>query len=720
MLKKKSGAGFKPKAPVRRNVPAATTPSQSLEKPTTSATERQSATPASAPSPTPSTAPTPAPAPSTSTADPTAPATPPPSSRQPTPSPPSPPSQPQPAAAQASHPLPVPSTPQHETPIQLPQASSTANIDAVTPQVAPRDGGITEPRSNGPQLSAPDSTPAEAPIASDLPTPSSEITPAPPQSISQPDSEVSTTQVALLQAASEADSNIDPILRHIPSTPSTQTLSTAPTNLVSEDAPAPNAQSVEPILNTTTSQLGPLIIDTVVPPADAASNELQQSIEPVAEPSTNEPSSGPTPRQPRKRKQAAASAADGEDSGVPKKRARRKKPAPSTEDQESAPARRRAPRRRITTGAEAGTEGGAEEEGEGEDETTQRPGKTGRHRSVTPEDAEKMEVDIRQVKMGDLVKDLRIGKKFSRHDELLERERIKRQKHHMAKRFKGTDLESLANGSEGSRAGSTSGTPGPSAGPGEGAATSPALKSAASGSPSIAPPGAGATAAASAPQFQVIDGQIVLNSGSLQFDRHAHAAEEAGDLEEEVEDEFTHHTTSSSFMKRPVKPNTWTAVETEKFYHALAMLGTSFDMITKMFPGKNRRHIKLKFNREERLHPTRIHAVLVGDKKVALDLDEYKTHTGEEYQTVDAITAEHRKAEEEFEAEQRRAEEEEADEARRKREELFGAAGKKGAGAEGQVDGDGGDGGEANSAPGRYGRRRGRKRTAAASAGLGG
>jgi transcription factor TFIIIB component B'' len=334
---------------------------------------------------------------------------------------------------------------------------------------------------------------------------------------------------------------------------------------------------------------------------------------------------------------------------------RKKKAAPVAEAQGTQVAA--APRKRARKSKGTGEEQVRNEAAGGGEEgrQTQTPV---RHRSATPDDAEAIEVDIRQVKMGDLIKDMRIGKKFSRHDELLERERMKRQKNYMAKKLKGTGLDSLANSNDGSRASSNAATPAPDQGE-------------APPTPREDQPAATVVA----PQFQIINGQIVLNSNSLQFDRHAHAAERAGEMEEEIEDEFTHHTTSSTYMKRQTKSNNWTPVETEKFYHALGMFGTDFQIISRMFPDKTRRHIKLKFNREERLHPQRVNAALVGTKTVAMDMDEYKSHTGQEYETVDAITAEHRRAEEEFEAEQRRIDEAAANEAKRKRDELYGERG---------------------------------------------
>jgi transcription factor TFIIIB component B'' len=282
-----------------------------------------------------------------------------------------------------------------------------------------------------------------------------------------------------------------------------------------------------------------------------------------------------------------------------------------------------------------------------------------RHRSPTPEDAEEQKVDPSQVTMGDLVKDLRIGRKFSRHDELLERQRMKKLKSKMAGGIPGGAGSNDAADSSGSAGGSKAGTPGPAhheAGESSSSAAAAAARPLTDG----------------APQFQIIDGQIVVNQSTRQFDRHAAAAREAGDLEEEIEDDFTHHTTSNTYMKRQQKPNHWTAIETETFYRGLRMFGTDFALLCKMFPGKNRRHVKLKFNREERAHPAKVNAALVGVKTVGIDLDEYKSHTGLEYKSVDEIEAEQARVEEEFEAEQRRAEEQAAAEAKKRQEELFG------------------------------------------------
>jgi transcription factor TFIIIB component B'' len=324
-----------------------------------------------------------------------------------------------------------------------------------------------------------------------------------------------------------------------------------------------------------------------------------------------------------------------------------------------------------------------------------------RQRSVTPENAEEIEVDVRQVKMADLVKDLRIGKKFSRHDELLERERAKRRKYYLERAAKKHDIsveELLAQRAEGTAA--QSGETGHDSTPAPNGAADAAI---ATPAPTDSDPNnQGAAGQSTGPQFQIVDGQIVVDARSLQVDRQARAAAAAGELEEEEENDFTRHVTSSTYLRRKAGPNYWSPADTEKFYRALSMFGTDFMMISEMFPSKSRRQVKQKFNREERYCPRRINAALVGEKTVPMDMEEYKRHTGEEYQEVGEIEAETRRIEEEYEAEQRRIEEEAAEEARKKREALFGNNAD-----ENDHDDDGGNGEAASTAKGK-GRRRGK------------
>ncbi|KAK3302413.1 uncharacterized protein B0T15DRAFT_403637 [Chaetomium strumarium] len=200
----------------------------------------------------------------------------------------------------------------------------------------------------------------------------------------------------------------------------------------------------------------------------------------------------------------------------------------------------------------------------------------------------------------------------------------------------------------------------------------------------------GGTRAPIGEQYQIINGEIVLDHRSLQVDRHARAREEAGLLLEVEENDFTHHTTTATYLRRNLKPQQWTDEETELFYQALSAFGTDFDTICRMFKGKTRKHIKLKFNREERLNPGRINAALVGQKTVSIDMEHYQRATGQEYEPAEAIYAEQKRAEEEFEAKQKELEDQQAEEIRRKKEEVLaqlsnataeeGGGGKKGRG----------------------------------------
>ncbi|GJN68850.1 transcription factor TFIIIB component B [Purpureocillium lilacinum] len=250
--------------------------------------------------------------------------------------------------------------------------------------------------------------------------------------------------------------------------------------------------------------------------------------------------------------------------------------------------------------------------------------------------------------MADLTKDLRIGKKFSRHDELRERERQARLKAKLGK-----------DGDQTEREGSASASPMP-----DGRTKK-----------SATPGGSSTPAPASGPQFRIVDGQIVVDQSSLVMDRHARAAAaQAGeDMETIEENDFTRLITSSSFMNtsKLKGPNIWTDQETELFYRGLRMFGTEFEMISKMFPGKQRRHVKLKFNREERHNPKRIDAALIGEKTIKMDIAEYKAFTGAEYESVETIEAEQRKIQEGYEAERQRIADEQEEIMRKKREELF-------------------------------------------------
>jgi transcription factor TFIIIB component B'' len=285
--------------------------------------------------------------------------------------------------------------------------------------------------------------------------------------------------------------------------------------------------------------------------------------------------------------------------------------------------------------------------------------------------------------MADLAKDMHIGKKFSLHDELMERERAKRLRYNERRKRQnsGEDADDTAADGETPAAASSTNPVNTSTQATPAAAESAAAETPEEDSNANAPIGE---------MYQIINGQIVLDHRSLQVDRHARAREEAGELVEVEENDFTNHTTSATYLRRNLKPQQWTDDETDLFYQALQAFGTDFDTICRMFKGKTRKHIKLKFNREERVNPQRITDALVGQNTVSIDMVQYQRATGQEYETAESIYAEQKRAEDEFEAKQKAIEDEMAEEVRRKKEEVLAQLNSA---VDGQNGGGGGGGG---------------------------
>ena len=63
----------------------------------------------------------------------------------------------------------------------------------------------------------------------------------------------------------------------------------------------------------------------------------------------------------------------------------------------------------------------------------------------------------------------------------------------------------------------------------------------------------------------------------------------------------------------------WTMADTQLFYEGLSQFGTDFEMIAGMFAYRDRRQIKSKWVREEKLNPERIDAALSVKKEVNLE-----------------------------------------------------------------------------------------------------
>lgn len=219
-----------------------------------------------------------------------------------------------------------------------------------------------------------------------------------------------------------------------------------------------------------------------------------------------------------------------------------------------------------------------------------------RKREPTPEGAETVEILPNVIKMSDLCKDLKTGRKSKRETEL--------------RKLEMAELEQKLKVQE---EGSTAGTPAKT--PNEADANKqdrlPEPK-----------PQAG-------PVMRIVNGEIVLDTASLEVDRHADAARSAGDLEDVVENQLTRKVNQATYGKRS-KTETWDEAMTDLFYRGLRMFGTDFMVISKLFPGRSRRQIKLKFNNEERRDPQRIKDTLLGPREI-IDIETYSEMTNQVY-----------------------------------------------------------------------------------------
>ncbi|EGD96360.1 transcription factor TFIIIB component [Trichophyton tonsurans CBS 112818] len=275
------------------------------------------------------------------------------------------------------------------------------------------------------------------------------------------------------------------------------------------------------------------------------------------------------------------------------------------------------------------------------DAVREKKPRTSRKRASTPENSESIEIVSAVVTMSDLCRDLRTGKPSKREMELrtMDWAEIARKKKEREERKKAGSSASQ------SAKGSSTDTP------------KPAEKK-------MRP-----SAEVTGPQMRIVNGEIVLDTSSLQIDRHADADRNADDMEEVEENPLTRRINAASFGKR-TKLETWDEAATDLFYKGLRMFGTDFMMISKMFPGRTRRHIKLKFSNEERREPERIKRTLLGPRE-PVDSAAYSEMTNTVYDDPRAIQRE-------LDEEKKRIEDEHAEEQMAREEQLRNPGGKPG------------------------------------------
>ena len=259
---------------------------------------------------------------------------------------------------------------------------------------------------------------------------------------------------------------------------------------------------------------------------------------------------------------------------------------------------------------------------EGGSQQTQDASHGGRRRASTPEGAEQAEITPSTVKLGDLVKDRRTGKKSLRETELqnldwtaiVRKQREKEQE--TANRETNPPesaeerLERLARENEQHQD-------------------------------------------SNVPTTTLVNGEIEIDESSRFIDRHANAeaAREAEPLEIIEETDLTRRVNSHTWSKKD-HTERWNEQSTERLYEGLRMFGTDFGMISKLFPGRTRGQIKRKFVKEEKLDKEKIKQTLLG-KRVPVDMEEFSKITDTVYMNPEDL-------EKDLEEDRRKLEEEQA------------------------------------------------------------
>ena len=358
---------------------------------------------------------------------------------------------------------------------------------------------------------------------------------------------------------------------------------------------------------------------------------------------------GPSTRAKKPRKNAKRKGIQRDESATSRVPAEATQAAPSQAEEDTAPgkARRKYVRRKTRQSIEDAAAEVVEDAIQGSSKDPTKRGRK-RKRASTPEGAETIQITPSEVRMMDLCMDGGTGRKSEREKELeeLEREDFIRKKQRQLQEVMGeAELESQATPLESTEIRQ------------EQLVDQRELEE---------------DVAHNVPNTIIVNGQIQIDETSLEIDRHAAAAIErnAEQLDAVEETDMTRKINSGTWLKRE-KGGGWNELLTERFYEGLRMFGTDFEMISKMFPGKTRHKIKLKFCKEEKISGDRIKATLLGEK-LAVDLPELEKMAGTEFDDPEEL-------EKDLEEDRIRLEEETAaekqalDEAKRERQEQIAA-----------------------------------------------
>lgn len=308
------------------------------------------------------------------------------------------------------------------------------------------------------------------------------------------------------------------------------------------------------------------------------------------------------PRQPAKRK-----GVDGDETNISETRtdAAPESAGAAERNQTSAKPKRKYTKRKSRQSLQGAAAEIVEEAVNGSSKDLAKRGRK-RKRVATPDGADTIVISTSEVRMAELCKDGRTGRKSEREKELIEYERAE------FVRKKQRQLQEIMGQAEPEG----QGTP---------------VESADAMLERLERERQEESVAQNVPNTIIVDGQIRIDEDSLQIDRHAAAAIEraAEQLEAVDESDLTRKVNSGSWMKRD-RSGGWNALLTERFYDGLRMFGTDFEMISKMFPGRTRHKIKLKFVKEEKVSYERIRATLLG-QPIPVDLPEFEKMAGTEF-----------------------------------------------------------------------------------------
>lgn len=228
-----------------------------------------------------------------------------------------------------------------------------------------------------------------------------------------------------------------------------------------------------------------------------------------------------------------------------------------------------------------------------------------RKRNTAPDDAENYEINPDEMTMGSLMKNNKIGKKSA-----LEAEMEANWTEILQRRQEDRDKALEAAQSRKRKAYSKLGPPAP-------------LES----------------TVAVGPQQMIVNGKIVVVTESREIDRNAQLTQAAVLDESNVREDKDYYkrvnqnTVGVKAMRG--KKFRWDDESTQKFFKGLRMFGTDFMMIANMFPGLDRKQIKMKFIREENLDKAGVMAHL--QNREAVDLEEYSEVSNIEFQDVTAV-----------------------------------------------------------------------------------